>query len=135
MAAKPVCQPVYAGDVARAILAALEKEEAKGQTFELGGPGVYSFRELLDFTCKIVGRHPVFINIPFGIAKIKGMFLQLLPRPPLTRDCMVLLLGYDNIVSAGGKTHKHLGIIPHSVENIVPLYLARVAQNPSQAVV
>ncbi len=125
-------QPAYVADVAQAIVTALQREGTQGKTFELGGPGVYSFRELLEFTCRAIGRDPVFITIPFGMAQIKGSVMQLLPRPPLTRD-QVLLLKYNNVVSAGAHIFRDLGIFPQSLENIVPLYLARFVQNPSQA--
>jgi NADH dehydrogenase len=119
-------QPVYVGDIARAVLAALEESAATGGTFELGGPGVYSIRGLLEYICKVTGRDPFMINIPFGVASLIGYFTQLLPRPPITHD-QVGMLEHDSVVSAGAKTFADLGITPTALETIVPEYLARFA--------
>ncbi len=120
-------QPVYAMDVAQAVLKVLELDTAKGRVFELGGAGIYSFRELIEFICRTINRKPLLLNLPFGVAGFIGMIGRLLPAPPLTRD-QVILLKSDNVVSAGAKTLADLGIKAQSVENIVPLYLARYAR-------
>jgi len=117
-------QPVYVCDVARAVLAVLENAACQGTTFELGGPSVYSFRELLAFICTSICRSPFLLNIPFGIASVMSYFTELLPNPPLTHD-QVALLKHDNIVSDNAKTFKTLGIAPEALEVIVPEYLAR----------
>lgn len=121
-------QPVYAIDVAHAVLAALEQNSAEGGTFELGGPQTYSIRQLLEYICKVTGRDPLMLDIPFGLASFIGYFTQLLPRPPITHD-QVGMLEHDSVVSAGAKTFADLGITPVALETIVPEYLARFA-NP-----
>lgn len=119
-------QPVYVADVAHAIMAAIEKDEAVGQTFEIGGPDIYSFREILEFICKVINRRPLLLNIPFPVASVIGAVAKFLPCPPLTAD-QVTLLKNDNIVGTNVKTLSNLGISAGSVPAIVPLYLARLA--------
>jgi NADH dehydrogenase len=120
-------QPVYVCDVARAVLAVLEHPESKGTTYELGGPEVYTFKELLEFICKTTRRTPYLLNVPFGIASAVSRITQLLPHPPITYD-QVSMLKHDNIVNADVKTFADLGITPNAVEAIVPEYLERFAK-------
>lgn len=115
-------QPVYVVDVADAVLAALERPDAAGQTYELGGPGTYSFRELMQLLLQEIGRRRLLIPIPFALASIQGALLQYLPSPPLTLD-QVRLLKRDNVVSPGAKGLADLGIAPTAVEVILPTYL------------
>jgi NADH dehydrogenase len=122
-------QPVYVQDVADAILAALERDDAKGKTFELGGPQVYSFKELMAFTTKTIARPRLLAPLPFFLAQPLGMALsaafKLWPfsGPPLTGD-QVQLLKTDNVVSPGALGFKDLGITQlETIEAIVPSYL------------
>jgi uncharacterized protein YbjT (DUF2867 family) len=117
-------QPVYVMDVAHAIISALENPETKGQTYELGGPKIYSFKELLEFLLITIHRKRCLLNIPAGIASVMGIFAGMLPTPPITRD-QVKLLGYDNVVGANVKTFNNLGIKPTALELIAPTYLER----------
>jgi uncharacterized protein YbjT (DUF2867 family) len=117
-------QPVYVGDVADAIVAGLQRPDAAGQTYELGGPQVYSFAELMRYMLDVLGRHRVLVPVSFGMAALKARFLELLPVPPLTRD-QVELLKTDNVVAEGAKGLADLGIAPTPIELIVPEYLAR----------
>ncbi len=122
-------QPVYAGDVGHAVKAALNGSATGGAVYELGGPGIYTFRDLL----KRIGEwteHPrPLFPIPFWIAKIPAFFVQFLPGAPITVD-QIRLLQRDNVVSAEAvrdqRTLQGLGIAePRSVESTVPLYLQR----------
>ena len=115
-------QPVFVGDVAAAIAAALNSEG--GRTYELGGPTVYSFKELMQIVCREIGRSRLLVPLPFGIALFKSFFLQMMPRPLLTPD-QVRLLQHDNVVSPTALTLADLGITPNSVEAEVPSYLWR----------
>lgn len=117
-------QPVYVDDVARAIVAALDLPEAAGRTFELGGPRVYSFRQLMEIVRRETRRRPMLVSVPFALAQLKATFLQLLPVPPLTTD-QVRLLKIDNVVAPGANTIADLGVRPTTVEVIVPTYLSR----------
>lgn len=118
-------QPVFVGDVADAIMAALSRPDAQGRTFELGGPRVMTFREILEFVLAQTGRWSLLLPIPFDVAKVMGAFLQLLPAPPLTLD-HVRLLRHDNVVSDDAAGFAELGITDlETVEAVVPAYLAR----------
>ena len=117
-------QPVFVGDVAQAIVASLTRDGAAGRLYELGGPASYSFRQLLEIILFQIGRKRFLVPVPFAIAKIKAVFLQLLPNPILTVD-QVRLLKKDNVVSPTAAGLGDLDITPTSVEAVVPSYLWR----------
>jgi len=117
-------QPVFVGDVAAAIVKALSSEEARGRTFELGGPSIYSFKELLQLILRETGRKRILAPLPFGIATVQAAFLQILPNPILTMD-QVKLLKKDNVVAPTAAGLADLGITPTSVEAVIPSYLWR----------
>ena len=117
-------QPVYAGDVAQAALAALGNAGAASQTFELGGPEVMTLKEVMQFVLRETRRHRLLMNVPFGLARFQAAFLGLLPKPPLTPD-QVRLLESDNVVTGGAAGLAELGVTPTTVEAIVPAYLWR----------
>ncbi len=121
-------QPVFVGDVARAVTAILDGSGARGQVYELGGPQIYSFKQLLEYVLETTHRSRLLIPVPFALAKLKAMFLQLLPYAPLTVD-QVRLLEQDSVVSdaasAEGRTLEGLGIEAEGIEAMVPQYLAR----------
>jgi NADH dehydrogenase len=122
-------QPVWVGDVADAIVAALEREDARGATFELGGPKVYSFAELMRYMLKVVGRRRLLLPLSFEVATLQARVMELLPAPPLTRD-QVELLKTDNVVGAHARTLADLGITPTPIELVVPDYLVRYRARP-----
>jgi len=117
-------QPVYVGDVADAALAALERPEAPGKIYELGGPKVYSFRGLMELLLREIGRKRALVNLPYGLASFEARFLECLPNPPLTRD-QVKLLQRDTVVSPGSPGLTELGIAPTALELVLPTYLDR----------
>ncbi|MGE5202261.1 MAG: complex I NDUFA9 subunit family protein [Acidobacteriota bacterium] len=117
-------QPVYVGDVADATVAALERADAQGKTYELGGPKAYSFRELMELLLAEIGRKRALINLPYGLASFEARFLECLPVPPLTRD-QVKLLQRDTVVSPGALGLADLGIAPTALELVLPTYLDR----------
>lgn len=117
-------QPVYVDDVARAVVQALKDPASQGKTYELGGPRVYSFKQLMELLLKTTGRRRALVNLPFGVAKLQAAFMELLPVPPLTRD-QVTLLRSDNVVSEGALTLADLGVEPTTVESIIPGYLGK----------
>lgn len=130
-------QPVYVGDVAGAVVAALERDDCQGRSYELGGPQIYTFAELMRYMLQVIGRRRLLIDVPFGLANLQARFLELLPAPPLTRD-QVELLKHDNVVSPGMPGLEALGITPTPIELIVPQYLVlyrsasgRSGQHPS----
>lgn len=117
-------QPVYVADVADAVVAVLDKPDSKGKTYQLGGPRIYSFRELMEYLLTAIDTKRWLLPVPFALAKLKALVLQLLPIPPLTVD-QVRLLQHDNVVEAGQPGFKELGILPRTLEAIAPSYLAR----------
>jgi len=117
-------QPVFVGDVAAAIVTALDDPGARGKTYELGGPTIYSFRQLMEIILSETGRKRALVPLPFGLAFLNSIFLQLMPKPLLTPD-QVRLLKRDNVVSPTAHTLKELGIQPTTVEAEVPSYLWR----------
>ncbi len=116
-------QPVFVGDVAAAIVRGVSDPATRGQTYELGGPTVYTFRELMQIVLRETGRKRRLVPIPFFVATLQATFLQFLPKPLLTPD-QVTLLKSDNVVTAAN-TLASLGIVPTSVEAEVPAYLWR----------
>jgi uncharacterized protein YbjT (DUF2867 family) len=117
-------QPVYVGDVADAVLAALERQDAAGAVYELGGPRVWTFREILAYVLKETGRHHPLVSLPMGLVRLQAALLELLPWKPLTRD-QLLMLARDNVVASGMPGLPDLGIVPTPVELVVPTYLRR----------
>ena len=112
-------QPVYVGDVAQAIVTCLENTETNGKTYELGGPQVYSFCELMELVLQETRRWRPLIPVPFGIAAVMGFFLGFLPKPLLTLD-QVRQLAIDNVVNDGSMTLDDLGIDPTAAEIVLP---------------
>jgi len=122
-------QPVYVDDVAAAAVKGVEG----GATglFELGGPDVHTFKELMQQMLRIVRRRRLIVNIPFWVARAMafgfsvGRFLSLgLVRGPLTAD-QVKNLAVDNVVSDDAQGFDVLGITPTASEAILPDYLWR----------
>lgn len=117
-------QPVYVGDVADAVMAGLTRADALGRTYELGGPQVYTLREIQRLIMTITRRHRPMIEVPHWLADIQARVLERLPGKLLTQD-QLKLLGIDNVVAEGAAGLAALGITPTPVEAIVPSYLAR----------
>ena len=117
-------QPVYVGDVASAAIRVLDDPATAGRTYELGGPRIYTFRQLMELMLGEIKRRRRFIDVPFGIASLQARFLSLLPKPPLTPD-QVEMLRRDNVVVAGALDLRTLGIEPTALEAILPTYLDR----------
>jgi NADH dehydrogenase len=117
-------QPVYVGDVADAVMAAVERDDAQGRTYELGGPRAMSMREVLDFVLEHTHRRRRLVALPDKLVALQARIGEMLPTPPLTRD-QLILLGQDNLVAEGALTLADLGIAPKAAEAIAPAYLAR----------
>lgn len=122
-------EPVFVGDVAAAVTAALAGKAKPGTIYELGGPEVLTFRELLDRTQEYSGRNRGYMPLPFWAAKLQAIGTAILPNSlrPVTYD-QIVLLERDNLVSKAardsGRTLQGLGIAePFSVSAIVPSYL------------
>ena len=121
-------QPVFVGDVAEAIVRAVEGHAKARVIYELGGREVRTFKQLMEYVLATIQRRRLLMPIPFALAKLQASVLQWLPKPLLTPD-QVELLRSDNMVSAqaerDGRTLRALGIEPVAMESVVPLYLWR----------
>lgn len=121
-------QPVFVGDVAEAIALAVDGSARDGMAYELGGPDVMTFRELMAFTLATIERRRPLVPLPFWLAELQASVLQFMPKPLLTPD-QVRLLRRDNVVSAEaqreGRTLEGLGIDPTGMAAVVPSYLWR----------
>ncbi len=120
-------QPVFVGDVADAAMAVLAPGH-QGKVYELTGPKVYSFKQLMELTLSAVGRERPLLPLPMALAKLQAVFLQFLPTPPLTPD-QVKLLAHDNVATGTLPGLAELGIDPQAAEVVLPTYLSRY-KNP-----
>lgn len=121
-------QPVYVGDVAQAV-AKVMGDTTTGETYELGGPRIYSFKELMEFMLSVIDRRRFLVPVPWFAANGLGLMGEMsgvLPviDPFLTRD-QVTNLKYDNVVNEDVKSFADLGIGLETIESIVPSYLIR----------
>ena len=117
-------QPVYVGDVADAILAALTRADAVGGLYELGGPRTLTMRALLTYIMKEAGHVRPMIALPMGLARLQAAILEKVPGKLLTRD-QLSMLARDNVVTSGMPGLAELGVVPSPIESIVPFYLRR----------
>ena len=119
-------QPVYVGDVAEAIVAAVEGKASDGKTYELGGPEILTFRECMEMMLEETGRKPMLVPLPWFVARIIGKLVGWLPGAPITSD-QVAMLEIDNVVSAEALKRKHtlagLGVQPTTLKSILPSYM------------
>ena len=122
-------QPVYVGDVATAIAEAVDGKAKSSATYELGGPEVLSMREIMELILATAGRKRMLVSLPFRLARLQALFLQFAPGPLKLTPDQVELLRSDNVVSEGAKaaglTLEGLGILPDSMEAVLPQYLWR----------
>ena len=121
-------QPVFVGDVASALAQAADGAGTPATTYELGGPDVKTFKELMEFILATIMRRRLLVPVPFTLAEWQALVLQFWPRPLLTPD-QVTLLRRDNVVSSDAvlnqRTLSAFGIAPAAMAAIVPAYLWR----------
>lgn len=121
-------QPVYVGDVAAAVARVLADPDCAGKTYELGGPGVFSFRELMDFILRETGKARFLLPLPWPVAGVVGRIAALstiMGVPPVLTADQVEALRNDNVVADGAAGFAELGVTPRSIEAIAPSYLYR----------
>ncbi|MBT5574810.1 complex I NDUFA9 subunit family protein [Alphaproteobacteria bacterium] len=116
-------QPVFVGDVADSILYCLTHQQTDGQIYELGGPSIYSFKELLAYTLSSIGKKRGLIPVPIFAMQLPAALASILPNPPITRD-QLRMLSSDNIVNEKMPDITSFGIIPQPIEAHVPNYLS-----------
>ena len=117
-------QPVYVGDVADAVMAGLEREDAAGRVFELGGPEVLTFRAILAWILKETQRRRPLLEIPASVARLQASVAQRLPGRPFTLD-QLTMLSRDNVVADDAAGLAALGIVATAIDAVVPAYLDR----------
>ena len=120
-------QPVFVGDVAAAVAAVLADPATAGRTFELGGPGVYSFEALMRMLLAAIGRKRWLAPVPFPIARVLGAAgdVQALIMPPVITSDQVAALRSDIVVAEDAEGLEALGAHPTGLEAILPTYLGR----------
>jgi uncharacterized protein YbjT (DUF2867 family) len=123
-------QPVFVEDVAEAIASILADPGTVGRTYELAGPGVYTLRELVSMTLRLMSKRRLLMPVPFAVAEIQARLFELLPNPPLTTG-QVDLLKTDNVASGTLPGPRELNIEPKTVEKVVPTYIGPRAPGQS----
>jgi uncharacterized protein YbjT (DUF2867 family) len=119
-------QPAYVEDVAQAIAAAADREDARGITFECAGPRVYSYAELLRIVAQAAGVKRILFPVPYTIWHALALTCEVLPSPPITRN-QVDLMATDNVAKPDAAGFSRLGIAPQSVDAVLPSLLAVAA--------
>lgn len=130
-------QPVYAGDVAEAVVRAVDGSVPGGRTYELGGPEIKTLRQLVEYVCEVTERKRTILPLPNAFGRVQGSILGfldaitlgLVPNELVMTKDQAILLESDNVVSeaalAEGRTLEGLGIVPTTIEAIAPAYLIR----------
>ena len=121
-------QPVYVGDVAKAVVLGVEGKLSAGKIYELGGSQILTFRQCMELMARITGKKSTFITIPWTMARIIAKLTQWIPGAPVKLD-QIKILESDNIVSQNANRQKRnlegMGIEAKSLAAILPTYLVR----------
>jgi len=128
----PRFQPVHVGDVAHAAQIVLDDPSKAGRTYELGGPRVYTMKEIMELVLASSGLRRSLLPLPMRIAPVQARLFELLPTPPLTRD-QVRLMATDNVLSGALPGFAELGLDPVAAEAILPSYMRRYGHQPAAA--
>ncbi|WP_233851654.1 complex I NDUFA9 subunit family protein [Paraburkholderia sp. HD33-4] len=118
-------QPVYVGDVAKAIVNVLDLDGASGHTYELGGPTVYTLEDLVSYCGDVIGKHARIIRLPEPLARLQALSFEMAPGEPVISRDNLDSMKVANILS--GPLAPELGLEPVSIEAIVPTYLTGAA--------
>jgi uncharacterized protein YbjT (DUF2867 family) len=118
-------QPVYVGDVADAIVNALDQPATFGRTYELAGPEVFTLAELVRLAGRWGGRERPIWALPYTLGQLQAGVLGALPNPLMSSDNFDSM-AVDNV--ATGPIAPELGIVPTPLGAIGPLYLGRRAK-------
>ncbi|WP_322104863.1 complex I NDUFA9 subunit family protein [Paraburkholderia sp. J41] len=118
-------QPVFVGDVSKAIVNVLDLDAASGRTYELGGPSVYTLEQLLQYCGEAIGRRARIVRLPDAFARLQALSFEMAPgEPVITRDNLDSMK-VDSVLS--GPLAPELDLDPASIETIAPLYLANAS--------
>ena len=118
-------QPILVNDVAEAIMKAIEIKKNEGKIYEIGGPKVISFGDMVKSILSTIGKKRFVVNLPMPLAKIQASLFSLMPKPLLTKDQCEILNEADNVVSNNHLTLKDLNIKPDDVEQAMSKWLWR----------
>jgi uncharacterized protein YbjT (DUF2867 family) len=118
-------QPILVNDVATAIVKAIEVKKNEGKIYEIGGPKIISFGDMVKSILSTIGKKRFVIGLPMPLAKIQASLLNLMPKPLLTKDQCTILNEADNIVSNNYLTLEDLNIKPEDVEQAMSKWLWR----------
>ena len=119
-------QPILVSDVASAILKAIENKNNESKIYEIGGPKIISFGDMIKSILSTINKKRFVVEMPMAIAKIQSSITDFLPLPPiLTRDQCEILSEADNVVSNNHLTLKDLDINPTDVEQEMKKWLWR----------
>ena len=126
---KTKIQPLYVGNVAQAVSASLKQKKMRGRTFELGGPKIYSLKEMMQLFLKTTEQKRPFLSLPNWFVHLQTSFFKLFPNPPVTQD-QIRFLQKDNVVNQEDSSNRagtlqDLGISAIALEEILPLYVPR----------
>lgn len=114
-------QPVFVGDVAKAIVNVLDLDAASGRTYELGGPTVYTLEQLVRYCGDVIGRHARIIRLPDALARLQALTFEMAPGEPVISRDNLDSMSVDNVLT--GPLAPELDIDPASIETIAPVYL------------
>jgi uncharacterized protein YbjT (DUF2867 family) len=117
-------QPVYVEDVAEAIAAALPRPDAKPQTYEFGGPRVYTYAEFLRSVAHEADLTPILVPVPFAAWHVLARIFEMLPKPAITIN-QIELMQIDTVASPATPGLAELGISPHAIEEILQQMVSR----------
>ena len=118
-------QPILVNDVATAIVKAIEIKKNEGKIYELGGPKVINFGNMVKSILNTIGKKRFIVDLPMPLAKIQAALFSLMPKPLLTNDQCEILNEADNIVSNNHLTLNDLNIKPVDVEQVMSKWLWR----------
>ncbi|HEX6840425.1 MAG TPA: complex I NDUFA9 subunit family protein [Stellaceae bacterium] len=117
-------QPVYVEDVAAAIARIISLDEPLGGSYELAGPEVYSYADLVELIARHVERRPRLVAVPFGLWRVLASTAEMLPAPRLTRN-QVELMEVDNIAATSAPGFSDLQMTAQRLEDLLPKILRR----------
>ncbi len=115
-------QPVYVMDVAKAVVHTLGDIRSCGHIFELGGPEILTFKNIMERLLSYTGQKRFLLPMPWWLARAQAFIMSVLPNPPLTND-QITSLETDNVVNLDALGFKDLGIVPTSIDSVVPTYI------------
>jgi uncharacterized protein YbjT (DUF2867 family) len=121
-------QPVWVGDLARAVVTCLRQCDTVGQTYEIAGPQVYTLRELVELAGRLSGHPRRVVGLPMTLGYFQALLLELMPGPTLMSTDNFVSLEVDNVAGGLLPGLAELGIAPSPMEPIAAGYLDALGQ-------